>query len=509
MIVLVGRAARSEVPDGTRGDGRARVEKIRIHGGARLSGTVEASGSKNATLPMLAACLMIDGPVVLEGVPRLRDVDGLLHMLQLLGVDSTWLEDGSLRLEVVDDSCVHAPYHLVRTMRASFCLLGPLWSRRGRAIVSYPGGCVFGHRPIDLHIKGLKALGADIDLTRGNVHCSGRVRGGQVFLGGSFGSTVLGTANIVMAACLGDGETVIDCAAQEPEVVDLCRFLNACGARISGIGSHRLHVQGVSKLIGCRWRVIPDRIEAGTLLVAGAMTRGEVEVRGARPEHLAAVLDRLRAAGVPLEIGERDFDDPVEAGELPNLAASTPRVVPLSKEPKRPKVKPQADDNLMADRVFLDHGSQDGQAPTDTTVPFVRTLPQGELEAVDITTLPYPGFPTDLQAQFLTMMCVAEGVSVITEKVYPERFIHVAELARLGARVRREGPTAIIQGPSKLSGATMMASDLRASAALVLAGLVADGVTEVRRVYHLDRGYERLHKKLSKLGAHIERVHDA
>lgn len=496
------------------------MEKIRIRGGATLSGSVPVSGSKNACLPILAAVLLIDGPVVLDGVPRLRDVDSMLHLLEKLGVEWSRQADDSLILEVRDDSEVHAPYHLVRTMRASFCLLGPLWARRGKAVVSYPGGCVFGHRPVDLHLKGLQAIGARLDLSEGHVHASGDVVGGQVFLGGNFGSTVLGTANVVMAAVLGKGETIIDAAAQEPEVTDLCRFLNACGADISGIGSHRLTVRGVSKLTGTRWRVIPDRIEAGTLLCAGVITRGEVEVLGARPSDLSAFLDRLRAAGVGLEIGEREL----RSDEDGVLRVLDPREAPRVGAPKR-RVVTGSDElderqgSLMADRVALSSGDSaaddggdeggDGRGgEARRVVPFIRTLPWDELKSVDVATLPYPGFPTDLQAQVLATMCVASGVSVITEKVYPERFIHCAELARLGAHIHREGPTAIVHGQRRLRGATMMASDLRASAALVLAGLVAEGRSEVRRLYHLDRGYESLDRKLVSLGADVERVRE-
>ncbi len=498
------------------------MDKIRIHGGARLEGSVCVSGSKNACLPILAACLLVEGPVVLDGVPRLKDVEGMLQMLQLLGVDAEWLGGDSLRVHVVDESAVHAPYHLVRTMRASFCLLGPLWAKRGQAVVSYPGGCVFGYRPVDLHLKGLASIGAKLDLTQGNVTATGIVRGGEVYLGGNFGSTVLGTANVLMAATLGRGDTVIECAAQEPEIVDLCEFLNACGARIEGIGGHRLLVRGVAKLTGCRYRVIPDRIEAGTLLMAGAMTRGDVEVVGARPENLAAVIDRLRAAGVPLEMGEREVTTvpefrvlPLDSPELDCSANGTG--VGGGTGARRDSGRRQRSDRsridgkLMADRVVLsqgDTGASDEPGRECRRMPFIRTLAWDELRSTDVATLPYPGFPTDLQAQFLTMMCVADGVSVITEKVYPERFIHCAELARLGAQIRREGPAAIVQGGCRLRGATMMASDLRASAALVLAGLVAEGTSEVHRVYHLDRGYDALHTKLAGLGADVQRVRD-
>ncbi|MAE76768.1 MAG: UDP-N-acetylglucosamine 1-carboxyvinyltransferase [Planctomycetes bacterium] len=483
------------------------MDRIRIRGGHTLSGSVCVSGSKNACLPILAACLMVDGPVVLEGVPHLKDVDGMLLMLGNLGIVSSWQDDGSLRVEVVEDWQVEAPYHLVRTMRASFCLLGPLWAKRGRAVVSYPGGCVFGHRPVDLHLKGLEGIGAKLDLVRGNVHATGPVCGGTVYLGGNFGSTVLGTANVLMAATLGQGETIIDYAAQEPEIVDLCHFLQACGADISGIGTHRLTVRGVPQLHGCRYRVIPDRIEAGTLLVAGILTRGVVEVLGARPDHMAAQLDLLRACGVPLEIGQRElFGDKEELGVLPDPRVATPVVDRVRRKYRRSETG--IGGPLMADRVSIDdEAGADAEHPF-VELPFIRTMPWDNLECVDAATLPYPGFPTDLQAQFLTLMCIADGVSVVTEKVYPERFIHIAELARLGARIRREGPAAIVEGGRRLKGARMTASDLRASAALVLAGLVAEGPSDVHRVYHLDRGYENLHDKLAGLGADIERVHD-
>lgn len=501
------------------------MDIIRIRGGATLSGSVSVSGSKNACLPILAACLLVEGQVVLDGVPYLRDVDSMLRLLETLGVAWSRNADDSLTIEVQEESEFQAPYDLVRTMRASFCLLGPLWAKRGKAIVSYPGGCVFGPRPVDLHLKGLQAIGAKLELGEGDVYATGRVQGGHVFLGGNFGSTVLGTANVVMAAVLGSSETVIDAAAQEPEVVDLCHFLIACGADIRGIGSHRLVVRGVERLHGCRYRIIPDRIEAGTLLCAGVMTRGEVEVVGARPEDLAAFIDRLRAAGVQLEIGTRSQVTTGGAAGLRDLDPKAAPRVPVLEAQARPnraasiaKDLDERQGQLMADRVALSGSSEGGDDGATTArsdsggesgEPFIRTLPWDRLEAVDVTTLPYPGFPTDLQAQILATMCIAEGVSVVTEKVYPERFIHCAELARLGARIHREGPTAIVHGQQRLHGAAMMASDLRASAALVLAGLVAKGESEVRRVYHLDRGYEGLDRKLAALGADIERVSES
>ncbi|MBL9079999.1 MAG: UDP-N-acetylglucosamine 1-carboxyvinyltransferase [Planctomycetes bacterium] len=420
------------------------MDRIRIRGGRDLRGTVRVSGSKNGALPILAASLLVDGPIRLRNMPRLTDVENLLRILGRLGVVHQWHDDGSLELEAKDKTVYTAPYDLVRTMRASFVVLGPLWARRGVARVSYPGGCVFGHRPVDLHLKGFRDIGGNVDLADGYVTISGPPLGGAVFLGGNMGSTVLGTANVVMAATLAKGTTYIESAAMEPEVEDLCHFLNACGAQIRGIGSHLLEIDGVETLHGCEWSMIPDRIEAGTFLCGAIMTNSDVTVQDCNPMHLLAVVDRLRAAGAKLELG-RDS---------------------------------------------------------------IRNVPtgSGRLRAVDVTTMAYPGFPTDLQAQFMALMARADGVSVITEKIYPERFIHAAELQRLGARIRREGPSAIIEGTEELRGAPVMASDLRASASLVLAGLVARGSTDVRRVYHIDRGYERIEQKLHGIGADIERI---
>jgi UDP-N-acetylglucosamine 1-carboxyvinyltransferase len=422
------------------------LDRIRIRGGRDLRGSIAVSGSKNSSLPLLAATLLCDGPVLLRNVPFLKDIDNMTRILERLGMRVQRLADGALEIEAVDTSVHEAPYQLVRTMRASFVVLGPLWARRGRGIVSYPGGCVFGHRPVDLHLKGMRALGGRIEMSEGNVSVTGPVVGNSLFLGGNHGSTVLGTANVVMAATLCRGTSYIEGAAMEPEVVDLCNFLNACGARITGIGGHLLKVEGVERLTGCEWEVIPDRIEAGTFLMGGILMNAPITITHARPDHMLGVLDRLQEAGAQIEV-TRD----------------TLRNVPTA---------------------------------------------SGKVRAVDVTTMPYPGFPTDLQAQFMTMMLRADGVSVITEKVYPERFIHASELVRLGARIRREGPSAIIEGTERLTGAPVMASDLRASASLVLAGLVATGHTDVQRVYHLDRGYERIEQKLQCVGADIERIHD-
>lgn len=420
------------------------MDRIRIRGGRALQGSVPVSGSKNASLPILAATLLVDGPVVLRNVPELKDIDNMCRILRRLGVRNHRLDDGGLHLEAVEKTHYTAPYDLVRRMRASFVTLGPLWARRGYARISYPGGCVLGHRPVDLHIKGLRAIGAKIEMQDGYVTASGPVEGGVVFLGGNNGSTVLGTANVVMAAVLASGTSHIEHAAMEPEIEDLCRFLNACGAQIRGIGGHQLTIEGVECLHGCEYEVIPDRIEAATFLTAAVMANAPVTVVNSCPNHLLAVLDRLQAAGAEIESGPD----------------------------------------------------------------WIRNLPRGtgRIRAVDVTTMPYPGFPTDIQAQFMSLMARADGVSVITEKVYPERFMHASELVRLGARIRREGASAIIEGTDSLSGAPVMASDLRASASLVLAGLVARGHTDVRRVYHLDRGYEHIERKLQLLGADIERV---
>ena len=422
------------------------MDRIRIKGGRELRGEVSISGSKNAVLPILAATILVDGPVLLRNVPLLKDVDGMCRILARLGVHSNRLPNGDLQVEAKDSTLYKAPYDLVRTMRASFVMIGPLWARRGLGEVSYPGGCVFGHRPVDLHLKGLEAIGARIDRHDGYVTLSGPVQGGTVFLGGPFGSTVLGTANVVMAATLSRGITYIEHAALEPEIADLCLFLSQCGAKITGIGSHLLVIEGVEALYGGEWTVIPDRIEAATFLTGAVMTNSDVKVRDVEPHHLLAVIDRLRAAGANVQMG----DD------------------------------------------------------------WVRNIPtpHGRINAVDVTTLPYPGFPTDIQAQFMALMAMANGVSVITEKVYPERFMHAAELVRLGARIRREGPSAIVEGTDRFAGAPVMASDLRASASLVLMGLVADGQTDVGRVYHIDRGYELIEKKLRRLGADIERIKD-
>lgn len=413
-----------------------------INGGKRLRGTVEISGAKNAALPIMAAGILCDGEVILRGVPDLDDVRAMSTLLNKLGVSTTREPDGAIRIKVEDEMNCQADYDLVRKMRASICVLGPLLAKRKQARVALPGGCAIGDRPVNLHIQGLEALGADSELISGDICMKAkRLTGSELFLGGPFGSSVTGTANILMAAVLAKGRTIIESAACEPEVTDLANFLNACGAQISGHGSPRIVVDGVDQLQGCEYNVIPDRIEAGTFIMASAITNGEVRLKNCKLEHLLAVIDRLRQIGVNVE---RDNDE---------VIVSSAR----------------------------------------------------RLEPIQVTSQPYPGFPTDLQAQIMTLLCLADGNSVITEKIYPDRFMHVAELGRLGAKLRKEGPTVIVEGVKKLIGAPVMASDLRASAALVLAGLVAKGETRINRVYHIDRGYEKFERKLITLGAEIER----
>jgi UDP-N-acetylglucosamine 1-carboxyvinyltransferase len=417
------------------------MQKIVIQGGRALRGEVTVSGSKNAALPLMAACLLSEGPCRIAGAPRLADVETLGRVLGALGAGVEREPGGDLVLSVVDESKSTADYDLVRTMRASVCVLGPLLAKRGYARVSMPGGCVIGARPIDLHLRGLAALGADIRVEHGYITARAeRLRGARVYMGGAFGSSVLATANVMMAAALAEGRTEIEHAACEPEIEDLARFLINMGASIEGAGTHRLVIRGVRRLDGAEHRVIPDRIEAGTFMAAAAAAGEDVLVREVRTDHLDAVLDRLIQAGADLSV---------------------------------------------------ENGS-------------VRVR-RGELCGAEVTTLPYPGFPTDMQAQFMAMLAVARGTSTITEKVYPERFMHAAELQRLGARVTVQGSTAVVEGVTGLSGATVMASDLRASAALVIGGLVAEGTTEVRRVYHLDRGYQDLVGKFRALGAEIRR----
>jgi UDP-N-acetylglucosamine 1-carboxyvinyltransferase len=421
------------------------MDKFVIEGGYRLKGRVTISGSKNASLPMMAAAILASEPCVIKNVPSLTDIRTMGEILGAMGVKCERADDGALTCTATDSTEVTAPYEMVSRMRASVCVLGPLLARRKRARVSLPGGCVIGLRPIDLHIKGLQSLGAKVCVEHGYVIAEAdRLKGTDIYLGGAFGSSVTGTANVMMAATLAEGRTVIENAACEPEVQDLAHFLNAMGARISGIGTPRLVIEGVKELGGCEYEVLPDRIEAGTFLVASAITKGDLRLLNTRLDHLHAVVDKLRQIGIAV----------YQEGDEVRINA-----------PQRPA-------------------------------------------AVDVTTLPYPGFPTDLQAQFMALLSIGNGISVVTEKIYPDRFMHVAELNRMAADIRKEGPTSIIIGVPELSGAQVMASDLRASAALVLAGLVAKGTTEVGRVYHIDRGYEKIEEKLRAVGAKIQRMPD-
>ena len=419
------------------------MDTVFIKGPSRLEGSVEVSGAKNAALPILAATVLAKGQFVIRNVPEVSDVYTMLKILKSLGA-KTLFSDNTVQ---VDTSGIHrnvADYRYVSTMRASVCVLGPLLVRFGKALVSMPGGCIIGPRPIDLHVKGLRALGAKVELEHGYVvaEAKKKLKGSTIYLGGAYGSSVLATANILMVAVLTQGRTVIESAACEPEIVDLGKFLIKMGAKIRGLGSPLIEVEGVKKLYGCEYSLIFDRIEAGSYMLAAAMTKGDVTIRNVDLSCLGAICDKLSESGV------------------------------------------------------------DVQAKKD----HIRVKRKGRLRPVSVTTLAYPGFPTDLQAQMTALMCVTPGISVITEKIFPDRFMHVSELNRMGADIRLESHTAIINGNHSLSGAPVMASDLRASAALVIAGLAAEGQTEVSRVYHLDRGYEKLVSKLQKLGAKIKRV---
>jgi UDP-N-acetylglucosamine 1-carboxyvinyltransferase len=435
------------------------MDSFLIHGGQRLQGVIEVSGSKNSALPILAATLMVEGKTTLNGVPRLSDIDSMTRLIGELGCHVHRHEpagqdisygpalNGPLDVEVLDERQCEARYDIVKTMRASICVLGPLLAKRGKAIVSIPGGCAIGDRPVTLHLRGLEKLGAQFRTENGNIvgEVRGRLRGCRMYLGGAQGPTVLGTINVMCAAALAEGQTVLVGAACEPEVSDCAELLIKMGANIKGHGTPEIRIDGVERLIGTEHRVIPDRIECGTYLIAAAITNGELELRNCNLDHLIAVTDRLEEVGVRFE-----------------------------------------------------HGNG-----------TVRVKSSRAITPVEMTTQPYPGFPTDLQAQLMALLCLADGISVVTERVFPDRFLHVGELNRMGARVRKEGPTAIIQGVGQLQGASVMASDLRASAALVLAGLVAKGVTRIDRVYHIDRGYEKIEQKLVAVGAHIERVKES
>ncbi len=424
------------------------MDAFRIVGGSRLTGRMAVDGSKNAALPLMAAALLADEPITLRRVPRLSDIANMSRLLGELGCDVQG-EHGTMTLSNFDTSRTHARYDIVRTMRASICVLGPLLARRKTARVSMPGGCAFGDRPVDLHLRGLQALGAKIEFKGGDIVATAdRLKGATIFLGGAFGSTVLGTANVMSAATLAQGRTIIESAACEPEISDLAALLNSMGAKISGAGSPRITVDGVEQLGHADHAVLPDRIVAGTYALAAAITNGDLIIDDFPYDHLLAMIDVFNTAGVHVKRLNQGGD------------------------PRRCRVQ------VTCERL---------------------------LKPVMFTTQPHPGFPTDLQAQMMTLLCMAGGNSIITEKIYPERFLHVAELSRMGARLVRQGPTVIVQGVPRLVGAPVMASDLRASACLVLAGLAAEGETTVSRVYHLDRGYARMDETLNALGANIER----
>ena len=417
------------------------MDKLLIHGGRRLNGEVRISGAKNAALPILCAGLLVPGTLELDNVPHLQDVGTTLKLLERMGVRTARdAQAGTVSLDASDVTSTEAAYDLVKTMRASILVLGPLVARFGEARVSLPGGCAIGQRPVDQHIKGLRALGARIDIEHGYVVArASRLRGARIV---TDMVTVTGTENLMMAATLAEGETVIENAAREPEVVDLANALNALGARIRGAGSDRIVVEGVESLHGGRHRVMADRIETGTFLCAVAAAGGELTLTHCEPDTLDATLEKLREAGLRVETGPD----------------------------------------------------------------WIRGTMHGRPRAVDVRTAPYPGFATDMQAQLMAVNCVADGTGVITETIFENRFMHVQELRRLGAEVDTQGNTAIVRGKRGLSGAIVMATDLRASAGLVIAGLVADGDTLVDRIYHLDRGYDRMERKLAAAGASIERV---
>ena len=419
------------------------MDIFRIEGPVRLAGSVRINGAKNAALPIMAATILAPGRSILRAVPNLSDISVCSELLGELGCKITRNPDGDL---YIDSTIVDKPvgdYEIVRRMRAGICILGPLLARCGRAEVSMPGGCAIGDRPVNLHIKGLEALGAQIRIKNGYIVAEAPkgLVGKDIFMGGPFGSTVLGTANVLMAATLAKGLTVIESAACEPEITDLANCLNKMGAKITGIGSPRLIVEGVRQLHPVEYEVIPDRIEAGTFMVAAAITAGELRLENCRLNDMMAVVDKLRNIGVTVD---------------------------------------SQDNGCIVAR-------------------------RGEIQPVEVTTQPYPGFPTDLQAQFMALLSLADGISIVIEKIFPDRFMHVAEMNRMAANLRKEGQAVIVAGVRKLIAAPVMASDLRASAALVLAGMAAEGTTIVNRVYHIDRGYEKIEERLNPLGAQIIR----
>ena len=419
------------------------MDKLQIRGGVPLDGEVRISGAKNAALPILAAALLADEPVTIGNVPHLKDVTTMIELLGRMGASVTVDERMRVEVDPTTTSETSAPYELVKTMRAAILVLGPLVAKYGRADVSLPGGCAIGARPVNIHVAGLQAMGAEVHIENGYIRArAGRLRGARIVMDMV---TVTGTENLMMAACLAEGQTILENAAREPEIVDLALFLIAMGAKITGHGTDTIIVEGVERMHGTHYEVLPDRIEAGTYLVAGAITGGRVRARNARAEHLDAVLGKLTEAGAEVIRGEG--------------------FVEVNMHGRRPR-------------------------------------------AVDIRTAPHPGFPTDMQAQFAALNTVADGVGTIVETIFENRFMHLLEMRRMGAEIRLEGNTAIIKGVPRLTAAPVMATDLRASASLVIAGLVAEGTTDVERIYHIDRGYECIEEKLAGLGAQIRRMND-
>ena len=420
------------------------MEKLIVQGGSPLRGDIYVDGAKNAALPIMAASILLNGDVRIKRVPDLVDVQTMSLLLQSLGATVKRTDD-MVQIDSRGVTLHHADYELVRRMRASVCVLGPLLARFGRASVSLPGGCNIGHRPIDLHLKGLAALGADLRIERGYVIAeTTQLQGADVFLGGPSGSTVTGTCNVMTAACLAKGRTVIRAAACEPEVADLGRFLNAAGAEIRGLGTSTIEIDGVEQLTSVEHTVVPDRIEAATFAIAAVATRGSISIHNVRPAHMTSILDALRAIGASIQV-------------TPNR---------------------------------IDIGTQMA------------------LRGIELAALPFPGIPTDTQAQFMALLATVPGVSVVTDRVFPDRFMHASELVRMGAKIRREGASVVIDGGAQLTGTSVMASDLRASAALVIAALAADGESQIHRIYHLDRGYAKLDHKLNGLGANVLRRQD-
>ncbi len=421
------------------------MDKLIVHGGTTLRGSINISGSKNASLPILAASLLTAEPCIIRRVPDVSDTNYMIQILSAMGADVE-RSSGTVRITCAEVSDT-APYELVRRMRASICVMGPLLARMGRAVVSLPGGCVIGDRPVDLHLRGLQALGAKVEFEGGNIILTAPdgLRGAEIDLSGTHGPTVLGTDNVMMAACLAEGETIIESAAAEPEVLDLANFLNAMGAKITGAGTRRIVIDGVKELSAVEHTVIPDRIEAGTFMAAAALAGDDVKLRRVCREHLKAITAAIEQSGHRVEFNE-----------------------------------------------------------TGDTCTVVRG--NGNLRGVDLVTAPYPGYPTDMQAQMTALLATTPGISVIKDTIFPQRFMHCAELKRMGADITVDNGTAVVRGVEKLSAAPVMASDLRASAALVLAALTAKGSTEITRLYHIDRGYEHIDEKLLMLGAEVERV---